>query len=379
MVYKLLVKSRLITFLVTGKSPKTKSFPNLIVVSAEVQSGDAVSSSYLKWAGGKSKVAPILLEKFTKTGRLCREDWIVSDERCYHEWFSGSFSMYFALKERGFISNNAENHLNDFSQALINSARVIKKMTSKTIFKQLEQLRTKYITSLGGKEIPRNETPSVRNKRYYYEIRKEFNILNRILTSKKKLSQTQELRLCCLMIFLNKTCFNGIYRVNKKGDMNVPEGDYPELPTIRTEKEIINCARLLENSHLYSGDWKEVAHLAKKGDLIYIDPPYAKSSKKNGFTTYSTKAFLEFDQIEVAKEACRLVKEKGCRVIASNSGTKWVRDMYKEAANDAGVQILFRHIMVARPANRNGKGRGKVPELLIFIFSLNHQSNSKGD
>jgi DNA adenine methylase len=327
--------------------------------------------SYLKWAGGKFKVAHELLRMFTKTGRLSQEYWSVDSTQQYHEWFGGGLSMYFVLRKSGFIHHDAISHLNDFSEALINSARIIQTTSPKTIFDQLEKLRLEYIKSLGGKEIPRKEKAEVRNKRFYYLRRKEFNRINHTLITTGKLSKKSQLRLCSLMIFLNKTCFNGIYRVNKKGEMNVPEGDYPSLNALRTEEEIRTCANLLENSMLTSGDWRNAIPLVKRGDLVYIDPPYAKSTKGKGFTTYSTAEFTEQEQIDLAHQSCHLVRDKRCRVIASNHDTKWVQNVYREAAKVAGVEILFRHIKVARAVNSDGKGRKSVPELLMFIFPVN--------
>jgi len=280
--------------------------------------------------------------------------------------------MYFVLRKEDFIHNDAISHLNDFSESLINSAQIVQTTSPKTIFEQLEKLRVGYIKSLDGKEIPRNETDEFRNKRFYYLRRKEFNIINHTLITEGKLSKKDQLRLCSLMIFLNKTCFNGLYRVNmKKGEMNVPEGDYPNLNALRTEEEIRTCAKLLENTVLTSGDWRNAIPLVKKGDLVYIDPPYAKLNKKKAFTTYSTAEFTEQEQIDLANQSCYLVRDKGCRVIASNHDTKWVQNVYREAAKVAGVKILFRHIKVARAVNSDGKGRKSVPELLIFIFPKN--------
>lgn len=345
--------------------------PNLIAVNVGHRSGDNLSISYLKWAGGKYRVAQVLLEMFTKTGQLSHEYWSVDSNQQYHEWFGGGLSMYFVLRKEGFIHNDAISHLNDFSEALINSARIVQNTSPKKIYNQLEKLRLEYIDSLEGKEIPRNEKDDVRNKRFYYLRRKEFNEINQTLITKGKLSNNNQLRFCSLMIFLNKTCYNGIHRVNKKGEMNVPEGDYPELKAIRTEKEIRTCGKLLENSSLTSGDWRDSIHLVKGGDLVYIDPPYAKRAHKRGFTTYSTVEFTEQDQIDLAHQSCHLVRTKGCRVIASNHNTKWVKNVYREAAKVAGVEILFRHIKVARAANRDGKGRESVPELLMFIYPEN--------
>ena len=323
--------------------------------------------SYLKWAGGKFKVASVLLSKFTKSGRLDKEYWSVSSGQQYHEWFCGGFSMYFVLREKGFIHIDANAYLNDFSKALINSAQVIQSMPAKSIFQQLEILRLEYIDSLAGREIPRNENDVIREKRYYYLRRREFNNINSRLESNGVLSELEQLRLCSLMIFLNKTCFNGIYRVNKNGEMNVPEGDYPDLGSLRTEKEIQTCAKLFKKALLSSGDWRGTLSLVKKGDLVYLDPPYAKLSNKKGFTTYSTSEFSEPEQFELANQACQLVRDRGCRVIASNHNTKWVQDVYRKAAKKAGIEVLFRKIEVSRSVSREGSGRKSASELLMFI------------
>ena len=343
---------------------------NRIVENVGKASGEIMSISYLKWAGGKFSVANMLLDMLTKTGRLSRDYWLVKPDQQYHEWFSGAFSMYFVLRQQGFIHRDSVANLNDFSEALINSAQVISSVSPKIIYEQLEDLRLGYIKSLDGKPIPKGLPDEVNYKRYFYVHRAEFNQINQILIKGGKLSKKERLRLCCLMIFLNSTCFNGMYRVNKSGEYNVPEGNYPDLESLRTLEQITNCAKLFNNSELISGDWKDALPLVDKGDLVYIDPPYAKLSKdKKGFTTYSTKEFTEEQQQELAIRSCQLVRSKGCRIIASNHRTKWVQNIYRSAAEEAEVKIVFRHIMEIS-ANSDGGGRKKAPELLMFIYQI---------
>lgn len=277
--------------------------------------------------------------------------------------------MYFHLKEAGFISDTAGVVLNDFSASLINSARVVQSVEPSKIYNELESLRIDYIKSLGGKEIPRNQTKEIREERFYYKRRSEFNQLSNKLGEGKSITSGEKLRLCALMIFLNRTGFNGMFRVNKKGEMNVPEGDYPNLKSIRSQEHMAKCSELLKCVELICKDWRRLVSMPKEGDLVYIDPPYADLKKnKKTFTTYSTGEFQEDDQIELADSVCKLVKEKKCKAIASNHNTTWVKEVYKNAALKHDVEIIFRHILVRRAVGRSKESRKKVKEFLIFIY-----------
>jgi DNA adenine methylase len=153
---------------------------------------------------------------------------------------------------------------------------------------------------------------------YYYKIRS---------LNPEKLSAVER---ASRFIYLNKTCFNGLYRENSKGKFNVPFGKYknPKIldeENLRVVSEYLNTAEI----SILNLDYKKVCKLAKKGDFVYLDPPYYPISKSSSFTKYHKLDFTERDQMELT-EVFRELDRKGCYVMLSNSNTKFIRELYKE-------------------------------------------------
>jgi len=168
-------------------------------------------------------------------------------------------------------------------------------------------------------------------------------------------SQISPIKKAARFIYLNKTCFNGLYRVNKKGFFNVPMGRYKD-PKIVDKKNILNVSNALKNVEIKCCDFSEVLKYVDKEDFVYFDPPYYPLNKTSNFTFYTQNNFLEEEQKRLYNVFCELDK-KGCYVIKSNSNTEFIKDLYKN------FDII--KVEANRFINSKINGRGKIDEILI--------------
>lgn len=270
-------------------------------------------AGFIKWAGGKKQ----LLEQFKPL-------FPKKIERYFEVFVGGGAVLFYIIKtykpKYVFIS--------DINEELINTYEIIKNDVEDLIIelKKLKQLH---------------------NKEHYYEIRAENP---RFLSPLTKASR---------FIYLNKTCFNGLYRVNSKGGFNVPIGSYKN-PAICNEKELREISKLLKDVEIKVMSFEEITKLTKKNDFIYFDPPYYPL-KKSSFTTYTKGNFLEKEQ-EQLKEIFSKLDNKGCKVMLSNSNTDFIKNLYKEYKPKV--------VKARRMINCQGDGRGKVSELIIVNYSI---------
>ena len=231
----------------------------------------------LKWAGGKTQLLEHLLPKIPK------------EYNKYIEPFFGGGALFFALKPNNSI-------IADSNPELINLYRVIAKDVN-SLISELKNLK--------------NE------KDFFYDMRK------------KEFSELSEIAAAARTIFLNKTAFNGLYRVNKKGQFNVPFGYYKN-PKILDEDQLLAASKLLKKTKILLGDFKDVlCENAKKGDFIFLDPPYLPVSKYSDFKRYTKEQFYEKDQISLANLVNKLSK-KGCHILLTNSNHPLIHELYKD-------------------------------------------------
>jgi DNA adenine methylase len=264
---------------------------------------------FLCWAGGKSRLIPFIAS------------FVPSDlEHCtYWEPFLGAGSLFFALHPSRAI-------LSDLNADLISCFRAVR---------QHHQLVAQYLRMHASRN----------SKAYYYAIRSRYN--------KSRNSITKS----AMFIYLNKTCFNGIWRVNKKGEFNVPYG-YKEPPALPSMTALIAASNALKSAKLMVGDFREILQEARAGDFVYLDPPYPPLNKTAYFTHYTQEGFEPKDQIAVAEVATSLDK-KGCRVLISNADTKFIRSLYD------GFRVIERSVI--RWIRTDGK-RYKAKEILILNY-----------
>jgi DNA adenine methylase len=270
---------------------------------------------FVKWAGGKRQLL-LQISKF-----------IPRHFERYFEPFLGGGAVYF------YLSNNGRNftaYLSDLNEELINAYEVIKNYPQKLI-DTLEYNQSQY----------RNH-----GRPYYLKLRatKCFNLVEK----------------AARFITLNKTCFNGLYRVNKSGEFNTPPGKYKN-PLICDTENLCNVANLLKNTstHLIHGDYQKILEYSRDGDFIYLDPPYSPASPSSNFTSYTSQCFDDNDQRRLAR-VVKDLDDKKCKILLSNSATPLVKELYQ------GYSILETN--ANRAINSNASKRSGHKELLICNY-----------
>ncbi|MBN2230287.1 MAG: DNA adenine methylase [Candidatus Thorarchaeota archaeon] len=270
----------------------------------------------MKWAGGKRSLLPTLLNNLPST---------FGD---YYEPFFGGGAFYFKLYKEDFVRKAT---ISDLNADLI------------WLYTVIRDKLNEFIDSF-------DLTYFVSTKERFYKIRSEFN---RAKASKER-SLIQAIRL----MYLNKTCFNGLYRVNSKGEFNVPYGGYKN-PSFYDEDNLKEVSKALGFAEIRCQDFETVVQSSSKGSFVYFDPPYAPLSDTADFTSY-TKAGFSFSEQERLAKVFESLDRKGCFVMESNSATKAIRDLYSH------FNIL--EVNASRAISADGSKRGKISELLITNY-----------
>jgi len=252
---------------------------------------------FVKWAGGKRGI----IETLEKKG------FIPNKFNRYFEPMVGAGAVFFHIVEN---YSPKKCIISDINSDLINTYKVIKKDVNKLI-KEVSKIKEDFYNSKNKSE-------------FYYEKRDEFNKL-------KKDKENHLIYQAALFLFLNKTCFNGLYRVNKKDEFNVPFGRYKN-PSIYDEDNLKKISKLLQNTTILNQDFEEAIKAAKEGDFVYFDPPYVPLSKTSDFTSYTKMAFGLEDQKRLARVVNNLAK-RGCYVMESNSSSDEIKDIFEEYGN----------------------------------------------
>lgn len=277
---------------------------------------DAKPKPFVKWVGGKRQ----LLKQF-RTMNLYPPEKFNSKTSRYFEPFVGGGAVFFDL-----LPDYA--YLSDLNFELVTTYNVIKS--------NLEEL----VKSLNKHEY---------NKDYFLCIRA------------MDVENLSEVEIASRFIYLNRTCFNGMYRVNSKGHFNVPFGKYAN-PLICDEVNLRKVSKALQGVEIKNQDYKEVLKEAKSGDFIYFDPPYYPVNKTSSFTSYVKESFLEKEQIEL-RDAFLELHKRGCFVMLSNSDTPFINEIY---FGFKGVRIT--KVEAGRSINSDATKRGKITELLVTNY-----------
>lgn len=287
---------------------------------------------FVKWAGGKSQLISEIRKKYPK------------NIKCYCEPFVGGGAVLFDI-----LANYKPEKvlINDINKELIITYYQLQNNVDNLI-KKLFALQNEFISA-----------DLEQRKIIYNNNRKLYNSL------KNKSCENNELEIASLFIFLNKTCFNGLYRVNKNGDFNVPVGAYKN-PLICDEFNLKKSSSLLKNVKIICGDYSRCIDYINDETFVYIDPPYRPLTQTSSFTSYSAKVFDDKEQIRLA-DFINIISRKGAIVVASNS------DPQNADENDMFFDNLYRNysikrIQAKRAINSKSEGRGNVSELLISNF-----------
>ncbi len=288
---------------------------------------------FVKWVGGKSQLIPDLMRRLPK-------DFSLWEEAVYVEPFVGGGAMMFWMLQN--FPNIRAVYINDINEKLMTTYRVVKEVPEQ-LLSALETMQAEYLR-LG--EDGRRE--------YYLHKRESFNA-----------KSLRDIDTASLLIFLNHTCFNGLYRVNSRGKFNVPHGRYKN-PTICDRQTIMADSALLQRVEIECGDFADTLRHAAPRSLYYLDPPYKPLSATSSFNSYSKEAFDDGEQIRLC-EFCKQLGEKGGSFILSNADLKGANP------DDNFFDVLYgtfsvSRVLASRMVNANPSKRGKLTELMVSNF-----------
>lgn len=288
-----------------------------------------LAKPFVKWVGGKSQLLDEIREKYPqKIEKYC-------------EPFVGGGAVLFDILSK---FQPKEVLINDINKELINTYAQIKN-NCENLIDQLSEIQNRY----------RNQSLE-ENKEFFYEKRNRYNEI------KVNGNDAEKLEKAALFIFLNKTCFNGLYRVNSKGKFNVPFNN-AKNPLLCDEENLRACSILLQNVKMQSDDYKNCESFIDDKTFVYIDPPYRPLTQTAAFTSYSENGFSDKEQIELGR-FIEEIASKGALILASNSDPKNADE------NDNFFDELYSHfeierVSASRMINSNAKKRGAISELLI--------------
>lgn len=261
----------------------------------------------VKWVGGKRQLMFELIKNMPKTYNR------------YFEPFIGGGALFFELQpDRAYIS--------DMNEELINLYSIVRD----NVYELIEDLSR-------------------------HEVSKEYFLKIRNIDRTEKYAELSDIERASRFIYLNRTCFNGMYRVNSKGEFNVPFGHYKN-PRIIDENNLLNCSELLKKTEIKCADFSEILTKVKKGDLVYFDPPYVPLNETSSFTSYTKDGFDINMQFKL-RDVCDELDNKGVKFMLSNSDTKLANELY------ANYEI--KKVFASRQINANADGRGKITEVLV--------------
>lgn len=298
---------------------------------------DRRARPFLKWAGGKRQLLPAL------------QDYYPDDFGDYYEPFLGSGAVFFDLAGAGRL-DSSEVHLTDVNADLIGCWLQLMKQCE-TVVQRLQELQAGY-------------DPDTRE--HYYRVRDEFNPLREaIMNGSSPQAEKYTARLAAMFIYLNRTGYNGLFRLNSSGYFNVPRGDY-KSPKICDKDNLLRVASTLSqlSAKIEHASFEAAVSSAQAGDFVYFDPPYAPMSTTARFTTYTAGGFDSEDQRALQQVVFDLVR-KGCRVVLSNSKTSEITALYKDDSEAKNLDIEAHTVPARRAINSNASRRGHVDEYII--------------
>lgn len=269
-------------------------------------------SPIVKWVGGKRQ---LLADIMPLIDRNCST---------YVEPFIGGGAVFFELQPKKAI-------INDYNSELINVYTTVRDFPEQLI-KKLEEHKNK------------------NSEEYFYELR--------ALDRKSEYTSMSRVEKAARIVYLNKTCYNGLYRVNAAGQFNSPYGKYKN-PNIVNATTIKAMSKYLQNPQITikEGDYRDALKGLRKGAFVYLDPPYMPISSSSSFTGYTENGFSYEQQVELKKE-CDKLREKGIAFLQSNSDCQEIRELYKE--------YDIKTVQAKRTINSNANKRGEISEVLIY-------------
>ncbi len=290
-----------------------------------------IAKPFLKWAGGKTQLIEQIKAQLPEN--------IETNKFTYIEPFVGSGAVLFWMLEQ--FPNMENAIINDINQDLTNSYLTIKHNV-KDLINILKEWEVEYHNIAENQES---------KKEYYYEKRNLFNT--------RKSNQTTQ---SALFIFLNRTCFNGLYRVNRKNEFNVPIGSY-KTPQICNEENLLAVTEVLQKVKILNGDFSETLNYVDNITFFYFDPPYKPLNETSSFNSYAKDEFNDAEQIRL-KEFCEILDNQNHQWILSNSDVKG-KDINNNFFDDLYASFNILRVNAKRSINANPSKRGQLTELLI--------------
>jgi len=297
----------------------------------------------LKWAGGKTQLLDLFESRFPRELKYRRLSK-------YVEPFVGGGAVFFAInKKYGFETA----HIFDSNEELVLAYTVVKTNVNALI------------DTLGPMETRFFETPPEDRSALFYSIRGDFNN-NREITDFTRYN-TSWVRRAAELIFLNHTCYNGLFRVNSSGWFNVPFGRYKN-PRILDERTLSDASDSLQNTEISCGDFSICEKFVDSDTFVYLDPPYRPLNQTSKFTSYSKAGFIDADQVRLAG-LFKTIDQRGAKVMLSNSDPK------NEDPDDSFFDTLYAgyhidRVRAKRVINCNGERRGDISELIITNYCM---------
>lgn len=300
---------------------------------------DKTAKPFLKWAGGKTKL-------ITDIQKLIPPK-IKNSKFTYLEPFVGSGAVLFWILDS--FPNLEKAVINDVNEDLINTYRVIASQPKELIS----------LLEIFQKEFHELDDLQEQKQAYYYQKREQYN-------TRKDEKSTQ----AALFIFLNRTCFNGLYRVNRSNANNVPMGSYKK-PTICDKSNLMAVSNALQKVEIVCGDYENVLPLVGLNSFFYFDPPYKPLSQTSSFNSYAKDEFNDEEQIRL-RDFCSKLNALGYHWILSNSDVKG-KDANDDFFDDLYSEFSIARVKAKRSINANPDKRGELNELLITNYKFNSE------
>lgn len=294
---------------------------------------------FIKWVGGKGQL-------ISQLNSLLPHDFQQWEDVTYIEPFVGGGAMLFHLLSH--YPNIKRAVINDINKDLTTCYEIVRDKP-RDLIRELQNIQTEYDSLL--KDTFRQE--------FYYRMRERFNT--------KALDALEN---TVLFFFLNRTCFNGLYRVNKKGGFNVPFGKY-ESPTFFNEEVIYADSKLLQNVEILNGDFEATFDKINGKTLFYFDPPYRPLSNTSSFNNYSKEDFNDDAQIRL-KQFCDRIHEAGAHFMLSNSDGRG-KNIHDTFFDDLYSAYCIDRVWASRCVNSNVSKRGKLTEILVRSYQTSRQ------
>ena len=293
---------------------------------------------FLKWAGGKTQLIPQLEEHLPDMSKI----------DTFIEPFLGGGAFLLHLTQKYSFKKIV---LNDYNPDLVNVYLTIQKEPAKLI-KLLQNMQDEYWF-----------LDSLKQEKYYYEVREKFNLIKHYTTPA---ILKPNVELAVYFIFLNKTCFNGLYRVNKDGAFNVPFGKHKK-PVLFEEENIKGISSLLKKATILCGSYEEVSKEIEGETFIYLDPPYRPVAPSDRGNIYIVSGFNDEAQTKLGEWFTSMASESKVKLMLSNSDPTML-DKDDDFFNKLYKEFSINIVTARRSINRQGNGRGNVRELLVTSY-----------